>query len=244
MTIKTNIYITVCASIIGILLSFKYGRSLWHPIYTKVVGKKTQSDIYNEVGKASEIKLRSYFNAVDIHYPPQEITLIALKEQRVLEVWSSHEDKNTLIHIYNFTGYSGQLGPKLKSGDMQIPEGIYRLEYLNPNSSYHLSMKIDYPNKFDVTVAQEEGRNNLGGDIFIHGKSNSIGCIPIGDANIEELFTLVYRTGLENVKVIIAPNDLRINRPKYQNSNLKWLGEKYKRVEDALNKFTETKKRS
>ena len=93
-----------------------------------------------------------------------------------------------------------------------MPEGVYRIEYLNPNSSYHLSMKVDYPNAYDPAMAKRDGRTRLGGDIFIHGKDVSIGCVALGDRAIEELFTLVAETGTERVKVIIAPNDLRVAR--------------------------------
>ena len=86
-----------------------------------------------------------------------------------------------------------------------MPEGVYRLTHLNPASSYHLSIRVDYPNAFDRARGAEDGRANLGGDIYIHGKAVSIGCLAIGDDNIEELFTLVADTGLANARIVLAP---------------------------------------
>ncbi len=68
--------------------------------------------------------------------------------------------------------------PKFKEGDGQIPEGIYGIEYLNPNSKFHLSMKINYPNSFDKEMAKIDNRKNLGGDIMIHGSNKTIGLYP------------------------------------------------------------------
>lgn len=142
-----------------------------------------------------------------LSFPPKNLQLVAFKEERKLEIYT---DKKWL-HTYDFTAYSGKRGPKQKEGDRQIPEGIYGIEYLNPNSAYHVSIKITYPNARDKERAAQAGIDNPGSDIFIHGKQVSIGCIPIGDAYIEELFTLVALTGIENVRVAIFPNDARKN---------------------------------
>ena len=79
------------------------------------------------------------------------------------------------------------------------------LEVWAPASSYHLSIRVDYPNAFDRARGAEDGRATLGGDIYIHGKAVSIGCLAIGDQNIEELFTLVADVGLPNARIVIAP---------------------------------------
>ena len=74
-------------------------------------------------------------------------------------------------------------------GDKQVPEGFYRIELLNPNSRYHLSLRVNYPNADDIERAREDRRDllNLGGDIMIHGGAESIGCIAIGNPAIEHL---------------------------------------------------------
>jgi murein L,D-transpeptidase YafK len=97
----------------------------------------------------------------------------------------------------------------LREGDRQVPEGIYPIESLNPNSSYHLSLRVGYPNAFDRAQAANEGRKNLGGDIMIHGKSVSIGCLAMGDEAAEDLFVLAADTGLQNIKVVLSPMDFR-----------------------------------
>lgn len=136
---------------------------------------------------------------------------------------------------YPMTGFSGKLGPKLAEGDRQIPEGVYGIEYLNPNSRFHLSLKVDYPNQDDKRWAKREGRENLGGDIMIHGKDATIGCVPIGDEAIEDVFYLVNAVGVKNVEVIIAPYDMRSGRQKrYENSSLPWYGELCAKIENAL----------
>ena len=82
---------------------------------------------------------------------------------------------------------SGRLGPKLKEGDRQVPEGLYRVESLNPNSRYHLSLRVNYPNEQDKSYGRLDGRNNLGTDIMIHGKDCSIGCLAMGDPSCDFL---------------------------------------------------------
>ncbi|KMQ51717.1 Uncharacterized protein CHISP_1474 [Chitinispirillum alkaliphilum] len=140
------------------------------------------------------------------------LTLIAIKDEKILECWLKSDSKWILQKIYPFTGYSGDLGPKLRRGDRQIPEGIYGVEYLNPNSRFYLSFKLNYPNATDILNAERDKRTDLGDDIFIHGDRVTIGCIPVGDKKIEELFYLVAKLGKRNVKVIISPIDFRKTR--------------------------------
>lgn len=150
------------------------------------------------------------------------LSILVFKKERIVEV---HAPGWVKPRKYNMTGFSGRLGPKLCEGDRQIPEGIYGIEYLNPNSRFHLSLKVSYPNAFDRKRAIQDGRANLGGDIMIHGGSATIGCIPIGDDAIEELFYFVAMIGKENTKVIIAPYDLRKGRNReLETSSLPWYG--------------------
>ncbi|NJN46820.1 MAG: L,D-transpeptidase family protein [Candidatus Competibacteraceae bacterium] len=93
------------------------------------------------------------------------------------------------IKHYPVLAASGTLGPKLCEGDRQVPEGIYRIKSLNPNSAYHLSLELDYPNAFDLRQAERDGRNNPGSAICIHGKAVSVGCLAMGDTAIEELYS-------------------------------------------------------
>ena len=139
------------------------------------------------------------------------------------------------------TAFSGTLGPKLREGDGQIPEGIYGIGYLNPNSSYYLSLKVTYPNTSDRARAKADGRTNLGGDIMIHGKAVTIGCVPVGDDAIEDIFYLASAVGIKNVSVVIAPYDMRKGRrPELERSPLKWYPNLCNEIHTALSeKFQE-----
>jgi murein L,D-transpeptidase YafK len=102
------------------------------------------------------------------------------------------------------------LGPKLQEGDNQVPEGLYRIESLNPNSAFHLALRTNYPNAFDREKARHDGRIYPGSDIMIHGSTASIGCLAMGNPAAEELFVLTAGTGIENIDVILSPVDFRV----------------------------------
>lgn len=104
---------------------------------------------------------------------------------------------------------SGSSGPKLRSGDRQVPEGLYAIESLNPMSRFHLALRVGYPNEFDRAHAREDARDDLGGDIMVHGSNRSIGCLAMGDEVAEDLFVIAALAGVENVEILIAPCDLR-----------------------------------
>lgn len=166
------------------------------------------ADRITEYGEAARARLTPYFNAASIVYPPRSILLVALKEERELILFAEDEgNKAHRIHTYKMTATSGALGPKLKEGDYQIPEGIYKIEAFNPNSAFHLSLRLNYPNKLDLENAHGDGRTELGGDIMIHGGTASVGCIAVGDSAAEDLFVLAADVGKENVEVIILPRD-------------------------------------
>ncbi|MCC5791084.1 MAG: L,D-transpeptidase family protein [Legionellaceae bacterium] len=190
-------------------------------------------------GLKTEAELTEYFIKAGVRYPPKEMALLAFKSERHIELWA-HDDETpwTYIHRYPLTAYSGKLGPKLREHDRQIPEGIYRLVSFNPFSSMHLSMMINYPNAFDSQHAQQEHRKKPGNNIFLHGKAESVGCLAVGNAAIDQLFLLVRRVGLDSVKLIIAPNDLRKSPAKTDLSTQpKWLPKLYAEIKKELNSF-------
>jgi murein L,D-transpeptidase YafK len=157
----------------------------------------------NERGKY----LDSLFAQLDIAYPPAEILITVLKEEKLLELWARHEDADTftLVKKYSLTAFAGMLGPKRRQGDRQIPEGCYCVTGFNPVSNFHLSLKIDYPNESDLIRGD---KNSPGGEIYIHGSSVTIGCIPIGDIGIEELYIVavdVTNQGNSAIPVYIFP---------------------------------------
>lgn len=217
------------------LAIYYFGRSGWVPVYQKVVGKRTVAEAVSEFGPAAELKLSNAFEEAGVAYPPSKVTLIGLKEEKRIELWADNESQWVLVKNYEVKKASGTSGPKLTEGDWQVPEGFYEIEGLNPNSSYHLSLKLNYPNEFDHRNAEAEGRTKLGGDIFIHGKAVSVGCLAIGDEAIEELFVLTERIGKNNIFVIIVPWDFRHRKPT---SHAKpWVNELYSSLEKDLLKF-------
>ncbi|MDP5291022.1 L,D-transpeptidase family protein [Oceanimonas sp. CHS3-5] len=161
-------------------------------------------------GSLAEIRMKPYFMRAGVEYPPKDIVLLATKEEKALELWARNDDGDfRFIRQYPVRKASGGPGPKLREGDKQVPEGIYRITHLNPDSRFHLSMRLNYPNSYDLMRAAKEGRTDPGGDIYIHGKAESVGCLAIGDIAIEELFVLVSKIGVNNTSVIIAPHDPR-----------------------------------
>jgi hypothetical protein len=191
-------------------------------------------------GLQTEPELQRWFKAANVAYPPREISLLAFKKERKLELWARGEDNKhwRFIHTYPLTAMSGRLGPKLKERDGQIPEGLYRLTSFNPFSSMHLSMMINYPNNYDRLQASKEGRRQLGNNIFLHGKTFSVGCLAVGDRNIDQLFLLARRVGLGRIQVVIAPNDLRKGKPATSSfAQPRWLPDLYQQIATALNHY-------
>jgi hypothetical protein len=176
---------------------------------------RTIEGVIRVLGPHVERRLRPAFERAGISWPPEQLTLLALKEEKRLEIYAADDSHGPrFVLSYPILAASGIVGPKLREGDKQVPEGFYRIELLNPNSRYHLSLRVNYPNAADIEQAGRDGRDlsMLGGDIMIHGGAESVGCIAIGDPGIEELFIMVARTGLDTVRLIIAPRDLRQKR--------------------------------
>lgn len=219
---------------------WQFGRSIWVPVYFRIAGRRTVEDVIGLYGSKVDAKLQPLFARVDVQYPPAGLTLIGLKEEKRLEVWAPVQDKWIFIMDYPIWGTSGKTGPKLREGDGQVPEGMYEITSLNPNSSYHLSLKIDYPNSFDREKANKEKRCNPGGNIFIHGKNASIGCLAMGDDAIEELFVLAHKVGCSNIQVLIAPVDLRI-KPAPMISSPDWVADLHTAIKSQLADFQRVK---
>ncbi|NIP27959.1 MAG: L,D-transpeptidase family protein [Phycisphaerae bacterium] len=204
-------------------------------------GRKTVQDRLEQYGQAVRKRLLPYFEAAKIPYPPKKVIFIGLKHEKILEVWAcGKENRFNLIRTYPILAASGRLGPKLREGDRQVPEGLYRIESLNPNSMFHLSLRINYPNDFDREQASLENRTNLGGDIMIHGSNASIGCLAMGDEAAEDLFILVAETGIEHISVILSPVDFR-NKvfPKVTYPLPEWTDILYEQIKQELSKLTD-----
>lgn len=223
---------------IGGTAFYVLGRGEWYPLLRmQVRAPRTVSDVVARYGPAARERLLPHFDRAGVAYPPRELAILVFKRERRVAVWARANGGWRFVRDYPVFAASGHAGPKLREGDRQVPEGVYRIEHLNPNSSYHLSMKVSYPNAFDRRMAARDARTRLGGDIFIHGRDVSIGCVAIGDRAIEELFTLVAQTGHARVKVIIAPNDLRTGGAIVHRDAPVWVGQLYRVVAAALTDF-------
>lgn len=108
------------------------------------------------------------------------------KIESLLEVWFEHEGTFKLLKTYPICYFSGKLGPKLKEGDRQAPEGFYYVNQarMNPNSRLHKSFNLGYPNAYD----RAHGRT--GSYLMVHGNCVSIGCYAMTDPVIDEIYTM------------------------------------------------------
>lgn len=153
-----------------------------------------------------ETSLKQVFREKKISFNELHLYIRIFKKEKEAELWAraGASGKFTLIKTYAVCESSGNLGPKRKKGDHQTPEGFYHIDRFNPQSSYYLSLGINYPNASDRILGHEDP----GGDIFIHGKCVTIGCVPLTDEHIKELYLLAVEArdnGQKNIPVHIFP---------------------------------------
>ena len=209
-------------------------RRLFHPLVVRMRGAKTVDQRLAELpaarARVAALCRRAGFESG----VPARVTLLGLEDERRLDVYGHTPDGAArLLTTYPVIGASGGLGPKLREGDRQVPEGVYGLESLNPNSRFHVALRVGYPNEFDRRMAERDGRAELGGDIMIHGGSSSVGCLAMGDPAAEDLFGLAAAAGADRVRVILSPVDLR-TRPVPPGLDTGWRGELYAAIRAEL----------
>jgi murein L,D-transpeptidase YafK len=151
--------------------------------------------------------IKKYFEAKNLQFEGFHLFLRAFKKEMKLEAWIQEKGKSefALLHTYDFCSTSGTLGPKRKEGDLQIPEGIYHINHFNPQSNFYLSLGISYPNASDKILSDPK---SPGGAIYIHGNCVTVGCIPITDDKIKELYLLAVEAknnGQQQVPIHIFP---------------------------------------
>lgn len=144
------------------------------------------------VAEASErvsARLSAMFAQAGVPYPT-DVLFRVFKQERVFEVWGLDPatGRYVLVHDYPVCRLSGHLGPKTRRGDQQTPEGFYSIDLFNPWSRFHLSMRVSYPNQADLARGRFDDR--MGGDIFVHGGCATVGCVPVTNSVIEELYVL------------------------------------------------------
>ncbi|WP_025145771.1 murein L,D-transpeptidase family protein [Pedobacter jeongneungensis] len=132
----------------------------------------------------------------------------AYKTEGKLEVWLKNNSAKTysLFRTYDFCAHSGTIGPKIFEGDGQTPEGFYYVNVFNPMSNFHLSLGVNYPNTVDYARTGKDRKP--GSDIYIHGNCVTVGCIPLTDEKIKEVYVLgveARNAGQEKIPVNIYP---------------------------------------
>jgi murein L,D-transpeptidase YafK len=166
--------------------------------------------------------LKKEFEAKGLKYPPKDIYIRVFKAQNEMEIWARNPgaDTFTLFKLYKICALSGSLGPKRWEGDRQVPEGYYFISNFNPNSDFYLSLLLSYPNYSDMLLGNKA---DPGGDIYIHGGCVTIGCMPMQDAGIQEIYTLCLNAkinGQNNIPVHIFPT-------RFTKAGLNFLGREY-----------------
>ena len=139
--------------------------------------------------QTKEIYIKKLLTSKGLNSFNYDLFLRAFKYEEILEVWIKPKSsfQYHLLNTYDFCRNSGELGPKRKEGDRQIPEGFYRISHFNPKSNFLLSLKINYPNDSDRILSDAI---SPGSDIYVHGGCQTTGCIPLTDDKIQELYIL------------------------------------------------------
>lgn len=182
-----------------------------------------------EEAKAAKLDIvKGLFSGAGVTYPPSQILLRGFKREKRVEVWAASDITGPLTHVttYEICYASGELGPKRKEGDRQVPEGFYGVNYYNPASSYHLAFQVSYPNQSDRILGD---KRTPGSEIMIHGNCVSIGCLAMSDERIQEIWLAVTsardRGGKIDVHLfptrdmagLIATTDQKQHIPFWQN---------------------------
>jgi murein L,D-transpeptidase YafK len=154
---------------------------------------------------------------------PAPMFIRIFKEESELEVWKQRTDGRYYhLKTYPICNWSGELGPKVKQGDKQAPEGFYKVArtQMNPNSQFYLAFNLGYPNAYD------KANKRTGDSLMVHGKCKSAGCYAMTDALIEEIYALAresYIGGQEHIQVHAMPfrmTDANVAR----HAKSPWLG--------------------
>lgn len=173
----------------------------------------------------TKFELKALFAERGLAYPPRDLYFRLFKQEQLLEVWvrdTPGADTYTLLREYPICAIPGRPGPKTRIDDFQAPEGFYYIEGFNPESEFHLSLRLNYPNAADRIIGVTDA---LGGDIYIHGGCSTVGCFPMTDETMRELYWLAVEArgaGQSVIPVHIFP--ARLN-----SGGMRWLSETFAR---------------
>lgn len=185
-----------------------------------------------EAMEKKEDTLQKQFEAQKLVWPAKYLYIRSFKYDSQLEVWVKNElkDQFKLFKTYKVCALAGTLGPKRMEGDYQVPEGFYYINEFNPKSSFYLSLGLNYPNASDKILSDSL---RPGSAIYIHGSCVTVGCIPIRDEQIDELYILAAHAkdqGQDFIPVHIFP--VRFNKER----SVKYL-ENLTKDDPVLKKF-------
>ncbi|HEY6064220.1 MAG TPA: L,D-transpeptidase family protein [Chitinophagaceae bacterium] len=188
----------------------------------------------SEALQNKEDTLQKQFAEKKLQWPAKYIYIRSFKYDSQLEVWVKNDisDPFQLFKTYKVCALAGSLGPKRMEGDYQVPEGFYYISDFNPQSTYYLSLGINYPNLSDKILSDSL---RPGSEIYIHGSCVTVGCIPLTDQQIDELYILAAYAkdqGQDFIPVHIFP--IRFNKEK----SVKYL-ESLTKDDPALKKFAD-----
>lgn len=191
--------------------------------------------------------LQKQFAEKNLEWPAKYMYIRSFKYDSQLEVWVKNnlKDKFQLFKTYKVCALAGTLGPKRMEGDYQVPEGFYYINEFNPKSNYYLSLGLNYPNASDKILSDSE---RPGSAIYIHGSCVTVGCIPITDKQIDELYVLAAYSknqGQDFIPVHIFPIIFNKEKSVKYLEGLTKINQKLKdftdRMEDAFEYFEKYK---
>jgi murein L,D-transpeptidase YafK len=167
--------------------------------------------------------LKHTFETKGLAYPPYQVYIRSFKSNNEMELWARNNDTSEykLVKNYRVCALSGVLGPKRTEGDHQVPEGLYFIDDFNPKSDFYLSLLLSYPNYSDMVMGNKE---KPGGDIYIHGGCVTIGCLPLTDVFIQELYVLCLNAKINGQNYI----PVHIYPTRFDRQGLNFLGRSYK----------------
>lgn len=152
--------------------------------------------------------VKASFAAVGAAWPPRGVYIRGFKAEAQVELWAAPAKKGAawvLVRSFPVCARSGVLGPKRQEGDLQVPEGFYSLSVFNPRSAYHLSLGVSYPNAADRFHSRGKSPGNA---IMIHGDCVTIGCLPLQDGPIEDLYLaamMAHDRGQHTIPIHLFP---------------------------------------
>ncbi len=181
--------------------------------------------------KEKEETLRQLCKEKGINWPVTNLFIRAFKKEAEIEVWAKNANGKSykLLKTYPICRVSGGLGPKRREGDYQTPEGFYYISDFNPNSNFYLSLGVSYPNASDRIKTTD--KKHPEGSIYIHGNCVTIGCMPIQDDGIKELYWLAVQaktSGQTKISAHVFPFHMNVE-------NMNWAEEKYSDNQSLIN---------